>query len=176
MNGSVPIVSALIGAIVLLFGRKLFWLCVAAVGFAAGMEFAPHLIQEPTPLLQLTIALVLGFVGALLALLLQKLAIGLAGFLIGARLAVGLAASFIVAAESYYWLTFVIGGVIGAILLVALFDWALILLSSITGAYLIVNAIVLPATGATIALLGLTILGIVVQAGLQRRQRRVVSD
>ena len=66
MNASVPIIGALLGALILFFGRKLFWLCVAAVGFAAGVELAPHLVQEPSPVLALTVALVLGFVGALL--------------------------------------------------------------------------------------------------------------
>jgi hypothetical protein len=176
MNASVPVVSAAIGAIVLLFGRKLFWLCVAAVGFAAGVELAPQLVHEPTPLLQLTIALVLGFVGALLALLLQKLAIGIAGFLIGGRIAVAVAATFVVAAYEYYWLTFVIGGVIGAILMLGLFDWAVIVLSSLVGAHLVVGAVVLPPTGATVALVALTILGFAVQAGIQRRQRRSLAD
>src|SRR4051812_32319667 len=150
MNFSVPIASAIIGAVVLLFGRKLFWICVAAVGFAAGVEFAPHLVAEPTPLLQLSIALVLGLVGALLALFLQKLAIGVVGFAIGGRLAVGFVATFLVGYVGYYWLTFIIGGIIGAILLVSLFDWTLIILSSLVGAHLIVRAIVLPQTGATI--------------------------
>ena len=75
MQFSVPIVGALIGAVILFFGRKLFWLCVAAVGFAAGVEIAPHLVQEPSPLLALTVALVLGLIGVLLALFLQKIAI-----------------------------------------------------------------------------------------------------
>jgi hypothetical protein len=60
MNFSVPIISALIGTVILLFGRKLFWLFVAAVGFAAGVEIAPHLIHEPSPLLALTLAACLG--------------------------------------------------------------------------------------------------------------------
>jgi len=94
MNASIPILSVVIGAVVLLFGRKLFWLCVAAIGFAAGVTLASHLVSEPTPLLQLTFAILLGFIGALLALFLQKLAIGLAGFLAGGRLAVGLVATF----------------------------------------------------------------------------------
>ena len=80
MHASVPIVSALIGVVVLFFGRKLFWLCVAAFGFAAGVELAPQLVQDPTPLVQLSIALVLGFLGALLALFLQKLAVGIVGY------------------------------------------------------------------------------------------------
>src|ERR1700757_4767152 len=94
MNLPVPITSAVIGLIVLLFGRKLFWLCVAAIGFAAGVTLAAHVANEPSALLQLSFAILLGFIGALLALFLQKLAIGLAGFLAGGRLAVGLVETF----------------------------------------------------------------------------------
>src|SRR5438270_9791064 len=141
MNASIPILGAVMGAVVLLFGRKLFWLCVAAIGFAAGVTLASHLVSEPTALLQLTFALLLGLIGALLALFLQKLAIGLAGFLAGGRLAVGLAATFVAQYASYYWLTFIFGGLIGAILLLLLFDWALIFLSSIIGAHIVTSAI-----------------------------------
>ncbi len=175
MNGAVPIVSAIIGVVVLLFGKKLFWLCVAAVGFAAGVELAPHFLQQPTPLLQLSIALVLGFVGALLALFLQKIAVGVLGFVAGGKLAVGLAATFTFANTNSYWIVFIVGGIVGALLLLALFDWALILLSSLLGAYLIVRAITLPATGATILLIGLVAVGVFVQAAVFRRSRRVLA-
>lgn len=170
---SVPVIGALVGVIVLIFGRKLFWLCVAAVGFAAGVELAPQLLHQPTPLLQLSIALVLGFAGALIALLLQKVAIGIVGFAAGGRLAVGLAATFLVQAYNYYWLTFLIGGIIGAILLIALFDWALIVISSLVGAHLIVRAITLPVAGESIVFIGLTIVRIVVQMALFRPRRSV---
>ncbi len=176
MNGSLPIVSAMVGAIVLFFGRKLFWLCVAAVGFAAGVEMAPHVLQQPTPMLQLSIALVLGFIGALLALFLQKLAIGVVGFAAGGRLAVGLAASFTFEWAHSYWVVFIVGGIVGAILLIALFGWALVLASSLIGAFLIVGAITLPPTGATIVLIALTILGVVVQTAALRRSRSAVMD
>src|SRR5882762_9007846 len=106
MHFSVAIVGALIGVVILLFGRKLFWLCVAAVGFAAGVELAPHLVHEPSPLLALTVALVLGFMGALLALFLQKIAIAVAGFLAGGKLAVAIAASFFVQLAHYVGITF----------------------------------------------------------------------
>src|SRR4249919_3788638 len=94
LNLPVPIVSAIIGVVILFFGRKLFWLCVAAIGFAAGIELAPMIMHEPTPLLALTVALVLGFIGALLALFVQKVAIAAAGFLAGGKLAVALVAAF----------------------------------------------------------------------------------
>ena len=105
----------------------------------------------------------------------QKLAVGIVGFAAGGRLAVGVGATFFVDYASYYWLTFLVGGIIGAILLVALFDWALVLLSSLIGAHLITSAIVLPQTGATILLIALTVVGIIIQASLLRR-RRAVAD
>src|SRR5207253_8981681 len=101
MKFPVPIIGLIIGAVILLFGRKLFWLCVAAVGFAAGVEFAPHLMHEPSPVLLLSVAIVLGFIGALLALFLQKIAIAVAGFLAGGKLAMALLAAFFAGGVRY---------------------------------------------------------------------------
>ncbi|HEU0274570.1 MAG TPA: DUF4203 domain-containing protein [Candidatus Udaeobacter sp.] len=171
MHFSVGIVGALIGAVVLLFGRRLFWLCVAAVGFAAGVEIAPHLVHEPSPVLALTVALVLGVIGALLALFLQKIAIAVLGFLAGGKVAGAIAAAFFVQYSQYSTVTFVIGGIIGAILLLVLFDWTLIVVSSLIGAHLIQSAIVLPPTGSTILLIGLTIIGILIQGASLRRSK-----
>lgn len=171
MNLPIPILSVLIGAIVLFFGRRLFWLCVAAVGFAAGMEVAPHLIHEPSPVLQLTVALFLGFMGAFLALFLQKIAIAIAGFLAGGKLAMGVVAAFIAEGARYPGVTFIVGGIIGAILLLAVFDWALIVLSAVVGAHLISHTVVLPPTGATLLFVGLAAIGIIVQASTFRGRR-----
>src|SRR5439155_26242838 len=103
--------------------------------------------NEPTAWVQLTFAILLGFIVALLALFLQKLAIGLAGFVAGGRLAVGLVATFLVQYVSHYWLTFIIGGLSGTVLLLMLFDWALIFVSSLIVAHLITNAISVLPTG-----------------------------
>ena len=81
MHSSATIVGVLIGVVILFFGRKLFWLCVAAVGFAVGMEIAPLLVNEASSLLALVIALVFGVLGALLALFIQKVAIAVPRFL-----------------------------------------------------------------------------------------------
>jgi hypothetical protein len=171
MHFSVAIIGALIGIVILFFGRKLFWLCVAAVGFTAGVEIAPHLVHEPSPLLALTVALVLGLIGALLALFLQKIAIAVLGFLAGGKLAGAIAAAFFVHYAQYSTIIFVAGGIVGAILLLALFDWALIVLSSLIGAHLIQSAIVLPPSGSTIVFIGLAVIGIIVQAASLRRSR-----
>jgi hypothetical protein len=172
MEFSVAIVGALIGAVILFFGRKLFWLCVAAVGFAGGVQIAPLLVHDP--LMALIIALVLGLIGALLALFLQKVAIGVLGFLAGGKLAYAIAEAFWAHYAPYSVVIFVVGGIIGAILLLVLFDWALIIVSSLIGAHLIVvylREIGLPPIGSTIVFIGLTVIGILVQAASFRRGR-----
>ena len=171
-----PVIGAIVGVTILLFGRRLFWLCVAAVGFAVGVELAPHLVQEPSPVLALTFAVVLGFVGALLALFLQKVAIAIMGFLSGGKLALAIAAAFITGATQFYWITFIIGGLVGALVLLVLFDWALIVLSSMVGAYLIMAIFTFPPTGTTISFVVLVAVGVLVQAGALRRSRAVVVE
>ena len=170
MNLSVPIIGVIVGAAILLFGRKLFWLFVAALGFAIGVEIAAHFMREPPVWFTLVIAIALGLVGALLAIMLQKLAIAVAGFVAGGRLALALSAAFFVDHAHYVGITFVIGGIIGALLLLSLFDWALILLSSVEGAHLIRNGITLPQTGAFILFVALVILGVVVQGSMLKRR------
>src|SRR5437763_7374395 len=91
-NLSVPIIGVIVGAAILLFGRKLFWLFVAALGFAVGIEIAAYFIHEPPPWVTLVIALGLGFLGAIFAIMLQKFAIAVAGFVAGGRFALALAA------------------------------------------------------------------------------------
>ena len=175
MNFSIPIFSVLIGVVVLFFGRKLFWLCVAAIGLAAGVELAPRLVQEPSVLLSLTIALLLGIIGALLALFLQKIAIAVLGFLAGGKLAGAIAAAFFVHYAQHSTIIFVIGGIIGAILLLVLFDWALIVVSAFIGAHLIQSAITLPQSGLTIVFIGLAVIGILVQAASLRRSGATIA-
>jgi len=170
MHSSATIVGVIIGVVILFFGRKLFWLCVAAVGFAVGMEVAPLLVNEASSLLALVIALAFGVLGALLALFIQKVAIAVLGFLAGGKLATAIAAAFFVQYAQYSTIVFIVGGIIGAILLLAVFGWALIVVSSFIGAYLIQSAIVLPPTGSTLVFIGLAILGIFVQAVSFRRR------
>ena len=171
-NFSVPIIGVLIGVAILFFGRKLFWLFVAAIGFAVGIEIANYFMRDPPLWLTLLAALGLGILGALLAILLQKFAIAVAGFIAGGRLASALLAAFFVDYSHYRGITFVIGGIIGALLLLALFDWALILLSSVEGAHLIGKGIELPQAGAVILFVALVILGVLVQGSMLRRSRK----
>ena len=174
-NLSVPIIGVIVGAAILLFGRKLFWLFVAALGFAVGIEIATYFMRDPPVWITLVVALGLGILGALLAIMLQKLAIGVAGFVAGGRLASAFLAAFFVDYSHYRGITFVIGGILGALLLLALFDWVLILLSSVEGAHLIGNGLVLPQTGAVILFCVLALIGVIVQGSMLRGSRRTTA-
>ncbi|MEY2505784.1 MAG: hypothetical protein QOH01_113 [Verrucomicrobiota bacterium] len=175
MNLSVPIISVIVGVAILFFGRKLFWLFVAALGFAVGLEIAAYFMKEPPQWMTLIVALGCGVIGALLAILLQKIAIAIAGFIAGGRIAWALAAAFFVEHAHYRGITFVIGGIVGALLLLALFDWVLILLSSVEGAHLIGNGITLPEKGAMILFIVLAVIGVIVQGSMLRRSRTKVD-
>jgi hypothetical protein len=172
MNLSVPIVSALVGVAILLLGRRLFWLFVAAMGFVYGSQIAAQVTHQPasSPAV-LLVAIGFGIVGAVLAILLQKVAIGVAGFIAGGRIAVGLSAAFF-AHPASDGIIFVIGGFLGAILFLVLFDWALIFFSSVEGAHLIASAIVLPQAGRVISFIVLAVIGILVQSSMLSPARR----
>jgi hypothetical protein len=169
----------LVGIALLILGRKAFWLFVGGVGFVLGMAVATRVVRVEPYWIALGIALIAGLLGALLALYLQQVAVGVAGFLVGGYLALNLVRTLswdleqLVAAPYGSWLAFIAGGILCAVLVGALFEWALIALSSITGAYLISQVIqVYPGTKVLLFAV-LAAIGIVIQAILLRQERMV---
>ncbi len=158
----------IIGLALLLFGRKLFWLFVGGVGFMAGLQFAEGFFHGHPQWWALAVALLAGVIGAVLALVLQKLAIGVAGFLTGATALFDLANGF--GRQDMAWIAAIVGGVIGAVLILLLFDWALIVLSAVAGAILIVNLIELDPHIAWMVWVGLFLFGLMAQAAQMRRR------
>ena len=65
---------------------------------------------------QFVVIALLALVGVLLAIMLQKLAIAIAGFIAGGRFASALLAAFFVDYPHYRGITFVIGGILGALI------------------------------------------------------------
>jgi hypothetical protein len=156
------VINILLGAALLFFGRRLFWLFVAGVGFVAGVMLATAILGSEPQWLAVLIGLGVGLIGALLSVFLQELVVAVAGFLAGAYLFYTVA--FALGFGSFAWLAFLVGGVIGTLLVLALFDWALIGLSALIGATLIVQNLALERTLSVLAFVGLAAFGIVVQA------------
>lgn len=163
------IVLAVAGAALLVLGWRLFWLFVGVVGFAAGL-MAAQWVFGPQPFWMLWIAgLICGIIGAMLALFFQKLAIAIGGFAAGSTIALHL--TLMVGYHPGVLVTF-IGGVVGAVGLYLLFDWALIILSSVAGATFIIEALGRHAPYAPVLSAVLIAIGVVFQARLLIASRK----
>ena len=172
---TMSLLRILMGTILLLAGRKLYWLFVAVVGFIAGFLFTDIFAPQASTWLLILIGLIIGSLCALLAVFLNQLAVALVGFLGGGLLAIQLLAYFDVGSGDFNWIPFIIGGIIGTILAVLIFDWVLIVFSSLFGAILIGSAWENPSTLINLLVLVLFLVGIGVQASLMYRQRKITS-
>jgi hypothetical protein len=157
------LVLVVIGAGLLVLGRKLFWFFVGAAGFLAGWTIATHYLppeQAPTIILVAGIA---GVLGILVALFLQKVAVLVGGALAGAyALTVG-AALLGLDSSIHPLVPIVVGGIAGILLAKWVFDWGLIILSSAAGAVVIVHALDVSPSSASIATVLLFVLGAIIQ-------------
>ncbi len=159
-----PIVSLLVGIALLFAGKRLFWFFVGAVGFIAGMEWGSLVLGKQPEMVTLLFAVVIGIICALLALLLQRVAVAVAGGAVGGMFTMHLAATAGMAGQNNQIMAFVIGAVLAAILVSLLFDWALIILSSLAGGSLLAQLFLHGRRMEIIVALILCIVGIVFQS------------
>jgi hypothetical protein len=155
--------SVVVGILLLTLGRKLFWLFVAAVGFLVGVQVAAPLVPHDSGWL-LIAGIVLGLLGAILALAVQKVAISVAGFLAGGYYVMTAAHAWKMVPPQYEWVAFLAGGIVGAILMMLVFNWALIIFSSIAGAHLILRVTPVDQAMASAILAALVVVGCIVQS------------
>jgi hypothetical protein len=153
----------LIGIGLLFFGRRAFWLFVAAAGFLAGLSLANSLLEGPE-WFGLIVGLGVALLAALVAVAVQRFAFGLIGFLVGGYIALQVLPLFNVESGWATVIAFGIGGLFGIILVGMFLGWALISLSSLAGAALIVDALNLDAGLGTLVFIILVLVGVVFQA------------
>jgi hypothetical protein len=147
LGTATPIAALLVGVALLLFGRRLFWLFVAVIGFMAGWYLAIGGRSHAVTGGGLLIALIAGVIGLVLALLVQKVAVALAGFFVGAYLLAGALGWQLPPLRPGQQLVLLLAGVVAAVLALVLFDLALILYSAIAGASLILEHVHLRLSG-----------------------------
>lgn len=168
------IINLVLGIILLTTGKRLYWLFVAVVGFVIGMMVATTYVQLTPPWLVYLVAIGVGVVGAVIATFLQKLAIAIVGFIVGGAGAMYLTGLFGVTSQATNYMVFIIGGIVGLLLVASMFNWALYILSSWAGSTLATQAVTkgisVNSQVGLIIFFGLFVLGMIIQAGLFREQ------
>jgi hypothetical protein len=124
------ILSVAAGLILLFAGRRFFWLAAAMVAFLFVFNLFDNLFGGGW--LGLIVAFIIGAIFAWLAIKFVKIA----GYIVGALAgAVGLPLFLSMFGINWGWILMaLIGAVVGFLLMMALFDWGLILLTSWAGA------------------------------------------
>jgi len=165
------LVSLILGVGLLTAGRRLFWLFIATAGFMAGAQLAFR-VWGGSEMNSIMTGILLGLVFATLALFFKSLAVGIAGFLGGGSILLSLAGLVGLDAGVMDWVIFFIGGLAGVALFSQLFDWAVILLSAIGGGSLVVQAIGLPGSNGSAAMVVLTFVGVAIQARVMSEEKK----
>ncbi|MCG2710822.1 MAG: TMEM198/TM7SF3 family protein [Candidatus Omnitrophica bacterium] len=162
------IVYIILGIVLLMLGRKLFWLFAGAIAFIFAVEFIPLFLHGQSQHVIWIIALVLSIIAVILSFVTQKIGLGVAGFMAGGYVAMSIVNELGVTISWLPWVLFAAGGIIGLVLTTVLFNWALILLSSLSGAFLIVQVMGFSLHLTKILFILLVAIGIVAQAAVTK--------
>jgi hypothetical protein len=163
-------VILILGVIVLFLGRTLFWLGIATAGFLVGVEYAQMMLAAHSQWVVLAVAVAAGAIGAILAVVAERVAFALAGGYAGVYL--GLLAMPAIGITSHIGVWCLVSGIVAALVAFIIMDWAIIGLSSLVGAGAIVGVLHLRQTTGAIMFTVLVVVGVLVQA---RRLRGTVA-
>ncbi len=175
---SSDLVAFCLGGLLLLLGRKLFWLALGGVGFLAGVWLAGGVLALQSGWLELGLGLLIGIAGAFLAIFAQKIAVAVAGFVLGGGAALWIASFFESALRGQPEVLLLgialVGAIVGAVVAPPLFEASLAAVTSVVGALLIVSGSQLNPPQETWLFVGLVVVGLMVQStgGDRRRMER----
>ena len=119
----------IIGIILLMFGRKLFFVFAGMSAFLIGFEYADLFFSARN---EKTAMIVLAFI-------VQKVGLSISGFLSGGYVSTMIVKELGFKINWLPWVIFLLGGILGVVLVSVIFEWALIILSSLVGAFLIIQ-------------------------------------
>lgn len=162
------LIPLLIGGALLFFGGRYYWLVAGGVGFLFGTNIGSAPDGGVITGSAIAMGLLFGMIAAVASIFVTKFALGISGFIIGGIFMVRLI-------EAIGWnlgstlAAFLIGGIFGLVLVIVAQDWALIFLSVITGAGIILNVLNLDPATAGFVYITLVIFGFLVQLFLKRR-------
>src|SRR5690349_19365334 len=161
-------IRGIIGGVILFLGHELNFIFAAAMAALIGFRLTPHLPAQWPGWSDAALMITLAVIAAILTLLNERAGYFVSGFLAGGFLLVEYFAPNVLTLPL---LPFFIGGVIGALVLGFLTEWALIIVSAGIGASYILNLFRLNPTAEILVGSGLFIVGALVQVVTMQYQK-----
>lgn len=162
------VIRGVIGGILLFLGRELNFLFAAAMAAFFGFRILPHLPATWPGWGDWAFVITLAVVAAIIALVHERVGYFLSGFLAGSFF---LIEYFQPGASTIPLIPFIVGGVIGSLILGLLTEWAMILVSSLIGAAYVLNLFRLDPTAEILVGAGLFIVGALTQVIIMQAQK-----
>ena len=131
------------GAIAIINGRRFYWVFVGLGGAVVGLWLSAWLIPDRSEWLYIGITLFLGLVGVWIAYKFEKLALHLAAFVLGGFILqfLLLDGNLISSGSTGDFMAVLIGGILGVVFEMVYHERSLIVVSSFSGAALIVSVL-----------------------------------
>lgn len=162
-------IRGILGAIFLFFGRDLNFLFAGGMAALIAQRVLPNLPPTWPGWADLAFIIGMGIIAAALTVTHERSGYALSGFLGGAYF---LADYYVPNFTSIPWLPFIVGGVIGGVLLGIFTEWALMIVSSLVGAFFVVDLFRLSPEVKIMISGGLFLAGALTQVIIRRLQQK----
>jgi hypothetical protein len=163
------VLRGIIGGIFLFLGRELNFLFAAAMAALMALRLTPILPFTWPQWSDYVFILALAVLAAVIVLFNKRAGYFISGFLVGSSFLVEL---YEPGALTLPLFPFLVGGVIGSLIMGIFTEWALIVISCLVGAYFLINLFILPNTQRLLVGAGLFIIGALTQVVLMQMQQR----
>ncbi len=161
----------IVGVVLLVTGKRLLWLLAAVVGFFVAFSLVQSSLPDLGLELRLGVAGLVGLLAAGLALLVQKVGVGLVGAGVGGFSVFWLLSNAGYQVSGLGWLAVAVGAVVGLLLGRGVFKLGLAVLSSVAGAALILEALGGGTAYQPLVLLGIAAVGVMIQVFSGRKSK-----
>lgn len=163
------VAKGVLGAILLFLGRELNFLFAGVMAWLIAIRLTPLLPPEWPPWSDTAFTIGLGVLAAGITVINERVGYFLSGFLGGGYFLVEYYAPGVL---SVPLLPFIVGGVIGSLILGIFTEWALMVVSCLVGALYVTDLFRLSPTARTLIQAGLFIIGALTQVILMRMQKQ----
>jgi hypothetical protein len=163
------IVRGVIGGIILFLGRELNFLFAGGMAALIGFRLTPKLSTSLPAWADYAFIITLALLAAGIVLANERVGYFISGFLSGGYVLVEYFAPGVLTLPL---LPFIIGGVIGSLIIGLLTEWALIIVSSLIGAIYATTMFRLNPTAETLVAGGLFVIGALTQVLIMRSQKQ----